>query len=63
VQDESEHRRKIGMTTITIGRNGVEFIHTNVMVPRNLRDLAKERGVSLSKTLKEALEQKLQEHE
>lgn len=44
------------MKTITIGRNGVEFIHTNVMVPRNLRDLAKERGVSLSKTLKEALE-------
>jgi post-segregation antitoxin (ccd killing protein) len=50
------------MTTITIDRNGVEFIHTNVLVPRNLRDLAKEQGVSLSKTLNEALELKFPEN-
>jgi len=47
------------MSTITIGKDGVEFIHTNVIVPRHLRDLAKERGISLSKELRQALEEKL----
>ena len=47
------------MVTITIGRGGVEFIHTNVTVPRYLRDLAKDQGISLSGTLREALELKL----
>ena len=49
------------MTTITIGKDGVEFIHTNVIVPRHLRDLAKERGISLSKELRTALEKKMKE--
>jgi post-segregation antitoxin (ccd killing protein) len=47
------------MSTITIGKDGVEFIHTNVIVPRHLRDLARERGISLSKELRQALEEKL----
>jgi post-segregation antitoxin (ccd killing protein) len=49
------------MGTITIGRNGVEFVHTNVIVPRHLRDLAKERGVSMSRELRTALETKMRE--
>jgi post-segregation antitoxin (ccd killing protein) len=49
------------MTTITIGKDGVEFIHTNVIVPRHLRDLAKERGISMSHELRTALEKKVKE--
>lgn len=47
------------MTTITVNQEGVEFIHTNVILPRNLRDQAKENRISLSRTLREALETKL----
>jgi post-segregation antitoxin (ccd killing protein) len=47
------------MSTITVGRNGVEFVHTNVIVPRYLRDFAKERGVSMSLELRTALEKKV----
>jgi|GEM_PF-7006956 hypothetical protein len=47
------------MVTITIGKDGVEYIHTNVSIPRQLRDLAKERGVSISQELREALEKKI----
>ena len=32
------------MVTITIGKNGVEYIHTNVTIPQQLRDLAKEQN-------------------
>lgn len=49
------------MSTITIGRDGVEFVHTNVIIPRRLRDLAKKRGVSMSKELRRALEKKIKE--
>ena len=49
------------MSTITVGKDGVEFIHTNVIVPRYLRDLAKEHGISLSKELRTALEKKMKE--
>jgi post-segregation antitoxin (ccd killing protein) len=44
------------MTTLTIGDDGCESVHTTVAVPRHLRDLAKDRGISLSKTLQTALE-------
>jgi post-segregation antitoxin (ccd killing protein) len=47
------------MTTITIGKDGVEFVHTNVIVPRRLRDLAKEQGISMSHELRAALEKKM----
>jgi len=47
------------MTTITIGNDGIEFIHTSVMIPRQLRDCAKTQGLSCSKILQEALEKKL----
>lgn len=47
------------MSTITIGRDGVEFVHTNVIVPRHLRDLAKKQGVSMSKELRTALEERI----
>lgn len=47
------------MTTITIGNDGIEFIHTSVMIPRQLRECAKAQGISCSKVLKEALEQKM----
>ena len=57
---ESFHRVKV-MGTITIGRDGVEFVHTNVIVPRHLRDLAKKRGVSMSKELRTALETRMDE--
>ena len=46
------------MTTITIGKDGVEFVHTNVIVPRYLRDLAKEQGISMSHELRAVLEKK-----
>lgn len=49
------------MGTITIGRGGVEFVHTNVLIPRHLRDLAKKLGVSMSKELRTALEEKIKE--
>jgi post-segregation antitoxin (ccd killing protein) len=44
------------MVTLTIGKDGVEYIHTNVSIPRQLRDLAKEQGVSMSHELRKALE-------
>lgn len=47
------------MSTITIGKDGVEQVHTTVIIPRDLRDKAKERGVSLSSELRKALEKKL----
>jgi hypothetical protein len=49
------------MPTITVSKDGVEWIHTNVMIPRHLRDHAKERGVSLSGELKNALERIMKE--
>jgi post-segregation antitoxin (ccd killing protein) len=49
------------MVTVTIGKDGVEYIHTNVSIPRQLRDLAKERGVSMSQELRIALETKMKE--
>ena len=49
------------MVTLTIGKDGVEYIHTNVSIPRQLRDLAKERGVSMSHELRTALEKKVKE--
>jgi post-segregation antitoxin (ccd killing protein) len=48
------------MGTITIGKDGVEYVHTNVIVPRHLRDLAKEQGVSMSHELRAALEKKME---
>ena len=47
------------MVTITTRSDGVELIHTNVMIPRRLRDCAKTQGLSCSKILEEALEQKM----
>jgi post-segregation antitoxin (ccd killing protein) len=47
------------MVTLTIGKDGVEYIHTNVSIPRQLRDLAKEHGVSMSHELRIALEKKI----
>lgn len=47
------------MVTVTIGKDGVEYIHTNVSIPRQLRDLAKEQGVSMSRELRTALENKI----
>lgn len=49
------------MVTITIGKDGVEYVHTNVSIPRQLRDLAKKQGVSISKELKTVLEKKVKE--
>lgn len=49
------------MGTITIGKDGVEFIHTNVIIPRPLRDFAKERGISMSHELRTALEKMMKE--
>lgn len=49
------------MVMIIIGADGVEYVHTNVSIPRNLRDLAKKRGVSMSKELRIALEEKMRE--
>ncbi|MDD4136950.1 MAG: hypothetical protein PHT99_03530 [Methanoregula sp.] len=47
------------MVTLTIGKDGIEYIHTNVSIPRQLRDLAKEQGVSMSHELRTALEKKV----
>jgi hypothetical protein len=49
------------MGTITIGKDGVEYVHTNIIIPRRLKDLAKERGISLSKELRTVLEMKMKE--
>jgi len=49
------------MVTLTIGKDGIEYIHTNVSIPRQLRDLAKEQGVSMSHELRTALEKKVKE--
>ncbi len=49
------------MVTVTTGKDGVEYIHTNVSIPRQLRDEAKDRGISLSKELRKALEIKIKE--
>ncbi|WP_048068235.1 type II toxin-antitoxin system CcdA family antitoxin [Methanoregula boonei] len=49
------------MVTVTIGKDGIEYIHTNVSIPRQLRDLAKELGVSMSQELRTALEKKVKE--
>ncbi|MDD5189012.1 MAG: hypothetical protein PHF57_12475 [Methanoregula sp.] len=49
------------MGTITIGKDGVEFIHTNVIVPRYLRDFAKDQDISMSRELRVALETKMKE--
>ena len=49
------------MVTVTIGKDGIEYIHTNVSIPRQLRDLAKEQGVSMSHELRTALERKVKE--
>jgi hypothetical protein len=46
------------MTTVTTTLNGVEYVHTHVIVPRELKKFAKESGISMSKTLREALELK-----
>ncbi|MGB7789467.1 type II toxin-antitoxin system CcdA family antitoxin [Methanoregula sp.] len=53
--------REVKMVTLTIRSDGEEFIHTNVTIPRHIRDLAKERGISLSKELRTALEKKIKE--
>jgi post-segregation antitoxin (ccd killing protein) len=50
------------MGTITIGRNGVEYIHINVILPRQLRDFARNEGLSMSGLLRESLERKIAEH-
>jgi hypothetical protein len=47
------------MVTVTIGKDGVEYIHTNVSIPRYIRDFAKEKGVSMSYELRIALEKKM----
>ena len=47
------------MGTITIGKDGVEQIHTTVIIPRNLRDEAKKQGVSMSSELRKVLEKDL----
>lgn len=49
------------MVTITIGKDGIEYIHTNVSIPRQLRDQAKVQGVSMSYELRTALEKKVKE--
>ena len=49
------------MVTLTIRSDGEELIHTNVTIPRHLRDFAKEQEISLSKELRLALERKMKE--
>lgn len=51
---------RTSMTTI-IERKGVVFSPTTVQIPLNLKIEAKGKGISLSATLKEALENKLKE--
>lgn len=43
------------MTTFTIGRDGQERVHTNVAIPRHLRDYARENNISMSRLLEKAL--------
>ena len=49
----------MNMPLVFIDRDGVEYVHTSVMVPRNLRDAARENKVSISGCLKRALESEL----
>lgn len=49
------------MSTITIGKNGIVYVHTNVILPRNLKDFAKEQGISMSHELRTSLEKKMKE--
>ncbi len=46
------------MGTTTIGKDGIEYIHTNVLIPRYLRDFARMEGISMSRLLKNSLEKK-----
>jgi len=46
------------MSTITT-RNGVEYSPITVVIPLAIKTKAREKGISLSKTLTEALEKKM----
>jgi len=46
--------------SVRIVRNGVEFIHTTVTLPKSLRDEAKSKGVSLSGFLTDTLKKHLE---
>ena len=47
------------MATITISQNGEQWVHTNVCLPRPLRDFAKQQGISMSRELRKALEKRM----
>jgi len=47
------------MSTITTGRDGIQYIHTNVLVPTHLRDFARSEGLSMSQILREGLEKEM----
>jgi len=44
------------MATETIVKGGVDYIHINASSPRELRDLAREQGESMSRVLVFALQ-------
>ena len=50
------------MSAFYINANGVEHVTTTVTIPRELHAWARESGVSLSGTLRVALESKQQEY-
>ncbi len=47
------------MTLVFTDREGMEYVHTSVMVPRELRDAARKNKISISACLKHALELEL----
>ena len=50
------------MPWVFVNREGVENVHTSVVVPAHLHEFARHEGVSLSGTLRNALEKKYREN-
>jgi hypothetical protein len=49
------------MTSILVGKDGIKHVFTTVIMPLALRDSAKKAKIPISKTLRIALEEKLNE--
>jgi len=47
------------MPTIFRNRDGVVFVHTNVILPRYLREFARQNRISMSGLLRQCLEEKM----
>ena len=51
------------MPSCYVARDGSESVSTTVLIPRPIRDAARERGISLSGTLTTALKAKIEDLE